>query len=117
MKIKLTVNQWKTFALGFWNQLWSERSLHPVPGTEDSDRTRGNRHKLKHMKFHPNKRKHFFTVRVLQCWYRLAREVWKFPSVETLRTPLAMTQDNLLQLTLLESRALGWIISGGPFPP
>lgn len=56
-KIKLTVNQWKTLALGFWDHLWPERSLHLVPGTEDSDRTRGKRHKPKHMKFHPNRRK------------------------------------------------------------
>lgn len=79
MKIKLTVNQRKTFALGFWNQLWSERSLHPVPGTEDSDRTRGKKHKSKYRKFHPNNRKQFFTLKVLKCWYTLAREVLKFP--------------------------------------
>jgi len=27
-----------------------------------SDRTRGNEHKLKHMKFHLNTRKHFFLL-------------------------------------------------------
>lgn len=35
----------------------------------------------------------------------------------SIKTQLAMTQDNLLPLTLLETRALGWMISRGPFPP
>lgn len=33
---------------------------------ELSDKTRGNGHKLKKMKFHQKTRKHFFTVRVVK---------------------------------------------------
>lgn len=49
----------------FWNHLWSE--------TENSGRTRGNRHKKTHMKFHPNTRKPFFPVRVLKGWQQVGR--------------------------------------------
>jgi len=39
-----------------------------------SDKTRRNRQKLKHGRFHLNMRKYFFTVRVIDQCYRLFRE-------------------------------------------
>jgi len=40
-----------------------------------SARARGNEHKLKHRKFQLNIRKIFFTLRVMERWNRLPREV------------------------------------------
>jgi len=53
-----------------------------------SDRTRGNRHKLKHRKFRLNTRKNFFTLRVMEHWNRLPRDAVDSPSLEIFKTRL-----------------------------
>ncbi|KGL80450.1 hypothetical protein N309_09378, partial [Tinamus guttatus] len=47
-----------------------------------------NGHKLKHQKFHRNRRKNFLTVRVTEHWNRLLREVVESPSLEIFKTHL-----------------------------
>jgi len=61
-----------------------------------SNRTRGNRHKLKHRKFHLNTRKNFFPLRVTEHWNRLPREVVESPSLEIFKTCLDKVLCNLL---------------------
>jgi len=59
-----------------------------------SDRTRGSGRKTKHRRFPLNPRKHFFTVRVTEQWYRLPREVVESPSFEIFESCLHVVLGN-----------------------
>jgi len=61
-----------------------------------SDKTRGNRHNLRHRKFHLNMRKNFFTLRVTEPWNRLPREAVESHSLEIFRTLLDAVLCSLL---------------------
>ena len=61
-----------------------------------SDRTRNNGHKLKYRKFHLNIKKHFFTVRMTEHWYRLPREVVESPSLGIFKSYLDIALGNQL---------------------
>ncbi|XP_066843160.1 olfactory receptor 14A16-like [Anser cygnoides] len=63
---------------------------------DETTRTRRNGHKMEHRKFCTNTRKNFFTVRVMEYWNRLPREVVEFPSLEIFKARLDAYLCNLL---------------------
>jgi len=67
------------------------RLFSAVPG----DRTGGNRHKLKHRRFHLHRRKSFFTVKVVKHWHRLPREAVESPSEEIFKAQMEKVLSNL----------------------
>jgi len=71
---------------GGWGQ-----TLSVVP----SDRTRGNRHELKHRNFRLNMRKNFFPLRATEHWNRLPRDIVESP-LEIFKTRLEEVLCSLL---------------------
>jgi len=60
------------------------------------DWTRSNGLKLREGGFKLDKRKKFFTMRVVKHWNRLPREVVEAPSLETFKTRLDSALSNLI---------------------
>jgi len=60
------------------------------------DRTKGDDFKLKEGRFRLDRRKKFFTVRVVKHWHRLPREVVDAPSLETFKARLDGALSNLV---------------------
>jgi len=72
------------------------------------DRTNGDRHKPKHMKFHVDISKHFFIVRVTKDWHSLPSEIVsdESPMLEIFKSHPDMVLGSLFYVALLELE--GW---------
>jgi len=64
--------------------------------TASGDMTRGNGFKLKEGRFRLDRRKKFFTLRVVRCWYRLPREAVAAPSLAVFKPRLDGALSTLL---------------------
>jgi len=60
------------------------------------EKTWGNRYKPHWERFHLNMRKRFFTVRTVDHWNNLPKDVVEFPSVEVFNMQLDRVLDNLI---------------------
>ncbi|PKU43755.1 hypothetical protein llap_5945 [Limosa lapponica baueri] len=63
---------------------------------ECSNRTRGNRFKLKECRFRLDIRKKFFTVRMVRHWNRLLKEAVDAPSLEVFKARVDGALSNLV---------------------
>ncbi|PKU40587.1 hypothetical protein llap_9117 [Limosa lapponica baueri] len=85
----------------FFASVFTAQATPQEPWTlEESEKvwtkTRGNGHRPEYKKFHLNMRRNFFTVRVVEHWNKLPREVVESPSLETFKTCLDIFLCNLL---------------------
>jgi len=71
------------------------------------DRTRSHGFKLREVRFVLDKRKKFFTKRVVKHWHRLSREVVEAPSLETFKARLDGALSNLVWLKMFLLTAVG----------
>jgi len=60
------------------------------------EKTRGNRYKLQHERFYLNIVKKFSTVRTINHWNNILRDVVECPSQEVFKTQLDRVLDNLI---------------------
>ena len=72
------------------------KRMRPDSSAVHGNRTRGNGHRLKYRKLCTNVSKNFFTVRVMEHWNRLPREVVDSSSLEIFKSHLDVYLCSLL---------------------